>query len=371
LHWVLLLFPHNINPSTKRSLIIELWSMGGEPLAPDHALLSDEVLSGTAHAGTAYNTHRWRELAFLIQIATSFKAEPVERRRQILANPWDFSKWLAAVPREGFRQFRHIVRWMLFPETFERICTSLDKRAIVEHYDQIKSSKSGKLSDLEIDQRLLAVRDRLEERHGSDVDFYDSPWIDEWKPPHRTWLIAWNPNNWDWTSFQDDRLRVANGESVTRSWNSASTQPNEGDTFYLVRLGQEPRGIIARGNIASASYEAEHYDPDRAAKGDKARFVDITLTDLRDPERDPFISMADLQAGTTDGQVWSPQNSGIEIKPRSTKLVSQLWNRLPPVRTSPEEARSSRQEAIQIKRPVNQIFYGPPGTGKPTISVSI
>lgn len=364
LHWVLLLFPHNINPETKRSLVMELWALGGELLPPDHALLGDEVLSGAAHAGTAYNTHRWRELAFLIQIAEALKTESVDRRRQLLSDPWVFSRWLAGVPRDGFRQFRHILRWMLFPETFERICTSNDKRAIVEHYDGLSRVKSGKLSDLEIDQRLLAIRQKLEEEHGSDIDFYDAPWIDQWKPAQRSWLLAWNPNNWHWQSFADDRLRIANGETVTRRWRSASAKLVEGDTIYLVRLGPEPRGLIACGNIASETYEDDHYDPDRAARGDKSRFVDITLTDLRDPDVDSFISMADLQAGTTDGQVWSPQSSGIEIKPRSAKFVSQLWNRLPAVKTRPGEAKGSRQEAIQIKKPVNRILYGPPGTGK-------
>ncbi len=364
LHWVLLLFPHNINPSTKRSLVADIWALGGESLPADHPMLADEALAGTAHAGTAYNTHRWRELAFLIQIAEAFKTESPDRRRQLLSEPWGFSEWLATVPRDGYRQFRHILRWMLFPDTYERISTSIDKRAIVEHYERLSHLQSGKLSDLEIDQRLLEIRRRLEAEHGGDLDFYQSPWVDEWKPPHRTWLIAWNPKNWEWESFQDDRMRLAKGENVTRSWSVASTKLSEGDTFYLVRLGREPRGLIARGNIASSPYEEEHYDPERAAKGDKARFVDITLTDLRDPAVDPFISMADLQRETTDDQVWSPQSSGIEIKPRSAKLVSQLWGRLKEVKTSPQEAKSSRQQAIQIKRPVNQIFYGPPGTGK-------
>ncbi len=364
LHWALLLFPHNINPSTKRSLVTDIWALGGESLPADHPMLADEALEGTAHAGTAYNTHRWRELAFLIQIAEAFKAESQERRRQLLSEPWGFAEWLAAVPRDGYRQFRHILRWMLFPDTYERISTSIDKRAIVEHYDRLSHPQSGKLSDLEIDRRLLEIRQKLEADHGGELDFYQSPWVDEWKPPQRTWLIAWNPKHWDWKSFEDDRMRVARGETVTRPWSVASTKLNVGDTFYLVRLGQEPRGLIARGNIASSPYEEEHYDPDRAAKGDKARFADITLTDLRDPAIDAFISMADLKRETTDDQVWSPQNSGIEIKPASAKMISQLWGQLAGVKTSPEEAKSSRQQAIQIKKPINKIFYGPPGTGK-------
>lgn len=364
LHWVLLLFPQNINPSTKRDLIAELWALSGDPLNASHPLLSDELLSGVGHAGTAYNTHRWRELGFLIQIAEAFKAESEENRQRLLNDPWEFSKWLASVPREGHRQFRHILRWMLFPDTFEHMATSTDKRAILQHYEQIPLVRLKKMPDIEIDRKLLDLRHRLEGEHGENIDFYESPWIDEWRSTPRVWLMAWNPNHWEWKSFQDDRLRIATGENVTRPWSSASAQLSEGDTFYLARLGKEPRGLIGQGNIASEPYEDAHYNPDRAAQGDKARFVDVTLTDLRDPEVDPFISMADLQAGTTDDQVWSPQSSGIEIKPRSAKLVAQLWGKLPPVRTSRSKLVTPRQEAIQIKKPMNQILYGPPGTGK-------
>ncbi|MGM0984879.1 MAG: McrB family protein [Pseudomonadota bacterium] len=364
LHWVLLLFPHNINPSTKRGLIQELWALGEQPLESDHRLLSDEVLAGAAHSGTAYNTHRWRELTFLIQIAEAFKALPKAQRQQQLADPWTFAEWLASVPREGYRQLRHIMRWMLFPDHFERICTSPDKRAILDHYETIPLKQLKKMSDIEIDEKLLALRQRLEQEHGEPVDFYDSPWVEQWRPTAGTWLMAWNPDNWPWKSFQDDRLKIASGENVTLPWRTASTQPREGDTFYLVRVGQEPRGLIARGNIASAPYEDDHYNIERAAKGETARFVDITLTDLRDPDMDAFISMGELQAATTDEQNWSPQGSGIQIKSLPAKQVGKLWEKLPPVKVSTAKPDTPRQEAIQITRPINTIFYGPPGTGK-------
>ncbi|MYL23980.1 AAA domain-containing protein [Halomonas alkaliantarctica] len=364
LHWVLLLFPHNINPSTKRDLIRELWSLGDTPLDSRHPLLNDQVLAGAAHAGTAYNTHRWRELTFLIQIAEAFKVLTKTQRLQYLDDPWQFSDWLASVPREGYRQFRHMLRWMLFPDTFERICTSLDKRALLEHFENVPLKRLRKMPDLDIDQALLALRQRLENESGESVDFYDSPWLEQWRPTPSIWLMAWNPKRWPWKSFQDDRLKIASGENVTLPWRTASTQPREGDTFYLVRVGEEPRGLIARGNIASAPYKSPHYDAERAANGETTQRVDITLTDLRDPHVDAYISIADLQAGTTDGQNWSPQGSGIAIKSLSAKLVGMLWEKLPPVKVSTAKADTPKQQAIKIARPVNTIFYGPPGTGK-------
>ena len=176
--------------------------------------------------------------------------------------------------------------------------------------------------------------------------------------------MVWNPDNWAWKSFQDDRLRVARGETVTLPWRTASKQLKEGDTAYLIRLGQKPKGLVARGTVTSEPYEDDHFEPEKAKQGEKAVYVDITLTDLRDPKAEAYISLADLEAGTTDGQKWTPQGSGIEIKPRSAKLVTGLWNKLPPVKLVKAEATTPRQQAINIDKPVNQIFYGPPGTGK-------
>lgn len=364
LHWVLLLFPHNIKPSTKRELIQELWVLGVIPLDSAHPMLSEAVLAGAAHAGTAFNTHRWRELGFLIHIVAALKGLPRKKRQQTLAEPWAFSEWLTSVPREGSRQLQHILAWMLFPDTFERICTILDKWAILAGFEVTPMQQLRKMSDLDIDRRLLALRQRLEQESQGNVDFYDSPWIETWQPAPGTWLMVWNPTRWEWKSFHDDRLKIASGENVPRRWSTSSTQLREGDTFYLIQLGQDPRGLIARGNIASSTYEDDHYDTERAANGDRKNFVDITLTDLRDPKADSFISLADLQAGTTDDQVWSPQSSGIRIKSRSATRVSKLWDKLPPIKVSPAQTETPKQQAIQIARPVNTIFYGPPGTGK-------
>ncbi|MEQ6916018.1 McrB family protein [Halomonas aquatica] len=364
LNWLLLLFSSNIKPDTKRSQIRQIWELSGLPFPVDTPLIADHVLIGVGSTGTGFNTHRWRELVFLIDVMRAFKQLDASTRQKLLNSPWEFCDWMASIPREGARQFRHVLRFLLFPSDFERISVTRDKTAVLESISGLPKSRIRNMLDRELDEALLELRTRLEKEYGTDVDFYVSPWVDSWQQTQRSWLMAWSPDHWPWKSYQDDRLKIASGENVTLPWRTSSIQPREGETLYLVRVGQEPRGLIARGNIASAPYEDAHYDPERAANGDTARFVDITLTDLRDPDVDAYISMADLQAGTTDGQTWSPQGSGIEIKSLSAKLVGKLWEKLPPVKVSAAKPDTPKQQAIQIARPVNTIFYGPPGTGK-------
>nr|WP_298522430.1 AAA family ATPase [uncultured Halomonas sp.] len=364
LNWLLLLFSRNIKPDTKRSQIRLIWELSGSPFPVDVPLIADNVICGAGSTGTGFNTHRWRELIFLIDVIRAFKQLDAATRQRLLNSPWDFCDWMNSIPREGARQFRHVLRFLLFPSTFERISVTRDKLAILEFVSGLSNSRVRNMNDHEVDKALLELRTRLENEHSTEVDFYVSPWVERWQQTQRSWLMAWNPNRWPWKSYQDDRLKIASGENVTLPWRAASIQPREGDTFYLVRVEQEPRGLIARGNIASAPYEDGHYDPKRAANGDTDSFVDITLTDLRDPKVDSYISMADLQTGTIDGQNWSPQGSGIEVKSLSAKLIGKLWEKLPQVKVSPAMANTPKQQAIQIARPVNTIFYGPPGTGK-------
>ncbi|MAL94071.1 MAG: hypothetical protein CME40_03175 [Haliea sp.] len=44
LHWILLLFPHNIKPQTKREFFREIWELSEEPFDSTHPLLEDIVL---------------------------------------------------------------------------------------------------------------------------------------------------------------------------------------------------------------------------------------------------------------------------------------------------------------------------------------
>lgn len=268
---------------------------------------------------------------------------------------------MADIPREGARQFRHVLRFLLFPDTFERVSVTRDKKTILESLAKLPKSRVSSMNDREVDEALLELRTRLENEQGADIDFYESPWLERWQQTQRIWLMAWNPETqpYQWKHYQDDRLRIAKGENLNQTWAIQSHELREGDVIYVMRLGSEPCGLIARGNVASAPYTIN--DDDEANTN---YYVDITLTDLRDPKVDAYISLADLQSGTTDSQNWSPQASGIEIQPRSVKLVSQLWQRLPAIKVAQSTPKSAQQEAINIAKPLNQIFYGPPGTGK-------
>jgi hypothetical protein len=134
-----------------------------------------------------------------------------------------------------------------------------------------------------------------------------------------------------------------------------------GDEAYLVKTGVEPRGIIAKGNIVTSSYEDAHWDEAKAAEGITSWHVDVDFTRIQDPlADDPYLSSEVLNEIAIDQQVWFPQSSGIEINPRSAGILKKQWENV--VESTIEPVSEKKVQGIAEAK--NLILYGPPGTGK-------
>ena len=119
--WAMLLCP-STSAARKREIINAIWRWSDEaPLSAMTPYLSDDVLAGIGSGGPGYNNHRWRELVFIIKFVGMFKAEPLEKRKELLSDGENFAGWLQSVPDSAARQFRHMLLFLLFPDDFERI----------------------------------------------------------------------------------------------------------------------------------------------------------------------------------------------------------------------------------------------------------
>jgi 5-methylcytosine-specific restriction protein B len=365
--WILLLFPSNVSATRKRENVLTVWSWGGEQLLPDHSRLTDTVLGGLGSGGTGFNTHRWRELSYLITVSRAFKSLEPNARQATVSDAWGFSRWLDSVQQQGSRQFRHILRHLLFPDQFERIASGGDKRRIIEAFTGAKRADVQSWDDERRDRTLLDIRVRLEQERGTrEVDFYLPDYEVRWKEGAvvASWLLSWNPQNWAWESLPADRAAAARGEPVLMPWRCASTKPKEGDAAYLTRTGVAPRGIVATGSIAKAPFEGPHYDPVRAAAGEVARFVEVQFAAVRDAALDQIVS-AEVLKQRFPNQEWDPQESGIRIDPAAAQGLVKLWKALPSVAVDPtNDIFVGSRAHSRASAPRNVILYGPPGTGK-------
>jgi hypothetical protein len=179
--WATLLFPSRIKGDRKRDDVRRIWEWSGQSLPISHPLLQAALDSGIGHAGTAFNTHRWREVRFFCELMSLWHATPRGDRLQLLKDPWTFASWIDDSTPSKNRALRHVLLYLLFPDYFERIAITRHRRAIVHSFGEhvgkaldVRAIKRLKL--IELDKTILEIRRDLESKHpGKEIDFYRPP----------------------------------------------------------------------------------------------------------------------------------------------------------------------------------------------------
>ncbi|WP_171263486.1 HNH endonuclease [Acinetobacter silvestris] len=126
-----------------------------------------------------------------------------------------------------------------------------------------------------------------------------------------TYLFTWNPKRWDWKNLNNQILQLQNNEEVFNDWGTGSRKHNIGinDQFILVRVGVQPKGIIAIGSIESELFERNHWDKNLTKQGKKTSFVKLKFNNLSPAT---FIKEEELQKRFPKIN-WTPQTNGIKI----------------------------------------------------------
>ena len=188
LMWALYLFPGKlISPGKKAEQVKSIWGWSGEPFPADPTQpASFEEWIG--HPGTAFNTHRWREVSYLWRVTYFFKRLDKKMRIKLLGVPWEFVEWLDRIEDSSQRLMRNILLHLIFPDEFDRIATNGHKRKIRAAFaDKIGTSGTeGRPAGLSTvagyDWDLAQIRKTLEKENPSlEVDFYEKPFLGAWE----------------------------------------------------------------------------------------------------------------------------------------------------------------------------------------------
>lgn len=247
--WALFLFPSNINAETKREGVIGVWNWSGETLAPDHPMLSDAMLEGIGSAGMGVNTNRWRELNFMIGLGQAVKkVSPAERAA--LFDDYDrHVAWMDTVPQDGSRQFRHMLRYFLFPDRVERMSSNGDRHKVLAAFGVAPLKQTRSWSDRQLDDALLRLRRAQEQRYNTtELDFYLDPLRAQWL----------EPNAPEGEPEQDDGVAAAVKEPLETYGRKARPARN------LILYGPPGTGKTWRLQQLFAQYTDQPADVDRA-----------------------------------------------------------------------------------------------------------
>lgn len=148
----------------------------------------------------------------------------------------------------------------------------------------------------------------------------------------KTWLFTWNPSRWHWDDkhrgYKEMKNQIQQVGSSFFTWSCGNNKSiQKGDRIFLIRLGVEPRGIIASGYAATGVFEGPHWDPDREALGIKCRRIFIEFDRIQDPMTEDIIMMDKLME-VNPKYKWSSQTSGIEIPAHIADEVERVWKNI-------------------------------------------
>ncbi len=186
--WVMYLIVSKTASSaaTKRLQIKQVFGWSGSEIADDHWAIGTVLEKGVAHPGTGYQTHRWRELVFFIDFLLEWTSVDPEEKSRLLSQPWAFSEWLETIEGSSRRQLPHVLCFLLFPDSFERIASSKHKSMILESFQkELSAAPKDYSSRTDLDRGVLEVREALTEAYGPKLDFYDSELKAIWRPAQK------------------------------------------------------------------------------------------------------------------------------------------------------------------------------------------
>jgi 5-methylcytosine-specific restriction protein A len=142
-----------------------------------------------------------------------------------------------------------------------------------------------------------------------------------------TFLFAWNPKKWKWKEGELTKqvLKVAATGSAEDLWSCGNRKDLPvGSRFFLIRLGQEPRGIVGSGQTTSHPELGPHWDATLRRLGKEALSVDIKFDFL---SKQPLITWNELQKSPYSSVSWGIQASGVLLPESITKSLEELWAR--------------------------------------------
>src|SRR5262249_38819312 len=143
-----------------------------------------------------------------------------------------------------------------------------------------------------------------------------------------TFLLTWNPARWPWSNLAEASQQTADDTPYASRWSTGNTKKiARGDRVFLLKQGEEPRGIIAAGWVTSEQvYEAPHYDVQRAAQGDVALRADIEFDRILNPEENDPLTVEDIREGPLSSVYWQTPASGTELAVDAATALEELWS---------------------------------------------
>lgn len=345
--FVYYLFPANMNYKTKIKKLANVASWRN--ISIDDQLNSIQGLhNGIGNPGTSYSTRKPDEITYLCLLGIKIKEMSPQQRNELLASAEKSQNLLDEIRAEVKRsnninvQMRHVLLHLLFPEYYERIASSEQKKRIIHYLRDFLPDKK-----LKSDQALLKIREKLEEKYtGKRIDFYRSPIKEMWNGEDETnlteeiryfWLTS-KPSIWSVENIKDG------GEVFYTAFNEKGNKRRIFGAFEIAQKGDRilfyeshpNKMIVAEGKVTNGLHTEEHEGFQSPVEGVSFQYI----RDISPIHWDQIISVEDLEDSSpvkngAQGSLFELSKDQFEailaleeVKPEEKEITSETWSEL-------------------------------------------
>lgn len=141
------------------------------------------------------------------------------------------------------------------------------------------------------------------------------------------YLLTWNPKRWTWADLPEVTKKLADGVPVQRRWSCGNNRSIEvGSRVFLLRQGVEPKGIVASGWTTRPPFPEQHWNPDRAATGDAAYYIEFAADAVINPDAAPPLDVRTFRSGPLSEVFWDTPASGNSLPDAAALALSEAWS---------------------------------------------
>lgn len=142
-----------------------------------------------------------------------------------------------------------------------------------------------------------------------------------------TYLLTWSPKKWQWTDLSRQINEIKKKGFCVFDWSCGNNKSiAKGDRLFLLRQGEEPRGIVGAGWAESEPFAELHWRAEKAQLGRTTMYVSVRWEKLLNPNRESILPREWLNEGLLSRVNWNTQISGITITHQAAELLEDRWS---------------------------------------------
>lgn len=141
-----------------------------------------------------------------------------------------------------------------------------------------------------------------------------------------TYLLTWSPRKWPWKDLPRRIGEIKKKGFCVSDWSCGNNKSiAEGDRLFLLRQGEEPRGIVGAGWAESEPYEEIHWREEKARVGRTTMYLTVRWEKLLNPETESIFPREWLNGGVLSRVNWNTQISGITVRSEAAEVLEERW----------------------------------------------